>query len=140
MARTLCALAALACLLTAFGCGVPKQKIPVSTDPLGAVVYADGDRACGSTPCSVRLDRRSDHLLTIVKEGYEQVEVVVRREFKPDRAIRDGVISGIIKGGDPEAVAAETAREVDEQERSGEAYVLEPSIVTIRLTPKGTGI
>lgn len=140
MVRTIIAAVALFCLLAAFGCGVPKQKIPISTNPVGATVYADGEKACGSTPCAVRLDRRSDHLLTIVKEGYEQEEVVVRREFKPDRAIRDGVISGILKGGDPEGVASETAREVDEQERSGEAYVLTPSIVTIKLTPKGSGI
>lgn len=131
---------ALACLLLLAACGVPKQKIPVSTDPMGATVYADGEMACASTPCAVRLDRQSDHLLTIVKDGYEQEEVVIHRRFKPDKAIRDGVISGIILGGAPEDVASKTAKEVDEQERSGEAYVLEPPIVTIKLTPKGTGI
>jgi hypothetical protein len=140
MARTKAVLACLACLLLVGACGVPKQKIPVSTDPLGATVYADGEKACSSTPCSVSLDRQSDHLLTIVKDGYEQEEVVVRREFKPDKAIRDGVISGMILGDGPEGVASRTAREVDEQERSGEAYVLKPSIVTIKLKPKGTGI
>lgn len=140
MARTAPVFACLGCLLLVCACGVPKQKIPISTDPLGATVYADGEKSCASTPCSVRLDRKSDHLLTIVKNGYEQEEVLILRRFKPDKAIRDGVISGIIRGGDPEAVASGTAREVDEQERSGEAYVLEPSIVTIKLTPKGTGI
>lgn len=140
MARTLATLAALACLLPVCACGVPRQKIPVSTDPLGATVYADGEKACASTPCSVSLDRKSDHLLTIVKDGYEQEEVVVHRRFKPDKAIRDGVISGIILGNGPEGVASRTAKEVDEQERSGEAYVLTPSIVTIKLTPKGAGI
>lgn len=121
-------------LLTA--CGVPKQKIPVSTDPFGAAVYLDGEKA-GTTPCSVKADKQSDHLLTIVKEGYEQEEIILKRQFKPDKAIRDGVISGIIRSGDAEGVAKETAREVDEQERSGEAYVLTPSIVTIKLTPAG---
>jgi len=126
--------------LTLCACGVPRQTIPVSTDPLGAAVYADGGKACGSTPCSVSLDRRSDHLLTIVKDGYEQVDVVIRRRFKPDKAIRDGIVSGMILGGNPRDVASQTAREVDEQERSGEAYELTPSIVTIKLTPKGEGI
>lgn len=132
-------LAALACLMLC-ACGAPRQTIPVSTDPLGATVYADGAKACGATPCSVPLDRRSDHLLTIVKDGYEQADVVIRRRFKPDKAIRDGIVSGIIRGGDPRDVASQTAREVDEQERSGEAYELTPSIVTIKLTPKGAGI
>ncbi|MGE4193853.1 MAG: PEGA domain-containing protein [Pseudodesulfovibrio sp.] len=140
MARPIALLATLACLVLACGCGVPKQKIPVSTDPLGATVYADGRKACSSTPCAVSLDRTSDHLLTIVKEGYVQEEVVIRRRFKPDRALRDGILSGIVKGGAPETVAAETAREVDEQERSGEAYELVPPIVTIRLTPAGKEI
>lgn len=140
MPRPILLVAAFACLVLAGGCGVPKQKIPVSTDPLGATVYADGRKTCSSTPCSVSLDRGSDHLLTIVKEGYVQEEVVIRRRFKPDRAIRDGIISGIIKGGDPKDVASETAREVDEQERSGEAYELAPPIVTIRLTPLGKEI
>ena len=129
-------LLALVCLLPLAACGVPKQKIPVSTDPIGAAIYLDGEKKCTS-PCSVRVDRQSDHLLTIVKEGFEQEEVILKRQFKPDRALRDGVISGIIKGGSAEGVAKETAREVDEQERSGEAYVLTPPIVTIKLTPKG---
>ena len=140
MVRAKAVFACLACLLLACACGVPRQKIPVSTDPLGATVYADGEKIRAATPCSVSLDRKSDHLLTIVKDGYEQEEIVLRRRFKPDKAIRDGVISGMILGGGPEGVASRTAKEVDEQERSGEAYVLEPSIVTIKLTPKGTGI
>lgn len=137
MPRSFAPIYLIACLLFMTACGVPKQKIPVSTDPIGAIIYADGDRICTS-PCSVRLDKQSDHLITIVKEGYEQEEVILKRQFKPDKAIRDGVISGIIKGKDPKGVAEETAEEVDAQERTGEAYVLKPSIVTIKLQPKGT--
>ncbi|BDQ33565.1 PEGA domain-containing protein [Pseudodesulfovibrio portus] len=136
MSRPVAPLLAVACLLALAACGVPKQKIPVSTDPIGAAIYLDGEKQCTS-PCAVRADKQGDHLLTIVKEGYEQEEIILKRQFKPDRALRDGVISGIIRGGGAEGVAKETAREVDEQERSGEAYVLTPSIVTIRLTPKG---
>ena len=127
------------CLLTLCACGVPRQKVPVSTDPIGATVYLDGKKTCTS-PCSVNPDKQSDHLITIVKEGYAQEEIVLKREFKPDRAIRDGLITGIIKGGDPEGVASATAQEVDEQERSGEAYMLKPSIVTIKLIAKGDEI
>ncbi|OIQ49107.1 PEGA domain protein [Pseudodesulfovibrio hydrargyri] len=140
MARIAHVLACLACLLPVCACGVPMQRVPVSTDPLGATVYADGEKKCSATPCSVNLDRQSDHLLTIVKDGYEQEEIVLRRRFKPERAIRDGVVSGMILGDGPGGVASRTAKKVDEQERTGEAYELEPSIVTIKLTPKGAGI
>ena len=126
----------LCILLCALAACVPTQKIPVSTNPLGATVYADGRKMC-TTPCSVRLDREGEHLLTIVKEGYEQEDLTITRRFKPDRALRDGVISGILKGGDPKDVGTEVAREMDEQERSGEAYELVPAIVTITLTPSG---
>lgn len=121
----------LTCALTAC---VPKQKIPVSTNPGGATVYADGRKVC-TTPCAVSLDRQGDHLLTIVKDGFEQVDMKILRRFKPDRAVRDGVISGILKGGDPKGVGTEVAKEVDAQERSGEAYELVPTIVTITLKP-----
>lgn len=122
------------CLSFLAACGVPKQKIPVSTNPLGATVYADGKRICTS-PCAVTLSRQTNHLLTIVKDGYEQVDLQVTRQFMPDEAIRDGIITGVLKGGDPKEVGTEVAKEVDEQERSGEAYELVPDIVTVTLTP-----
>ena len=120
-------------ILTA--CGPPKQRIPVSTNPLGATIYADGKKVCTS-PCSVSFDKQSDHLLTIVKEGYEQVDLEITRQFMPDEAIRDGIITGVLTGGDPEDIGKEVAKEMDEQERTGEAYELRPDIVTITLTPK----
>lgn len=122
-------------MLVLVGCGSAKQKIPVSTNPIGATIYADGKRICTS-PCAVSFDRQNNHLITIVKDGYEQVDLEISREFKPDRAIRDGLITGVLKGGDPQKVGEEVAKEMDEQERSGEAYVLSPDIVTVTLTPK----
>ncbi|QGY42031.1 PEGA domain-containing protein [Pseudodesulfovibrio cashew] len=123
-------------ILPLTGCGPAKQRIPVSTNPLGAAVYADGKKVCTS-PCTVAFDRQGNHLVTIVKEGYEQVDLKVTRQFQPDRAIRDGLITGVLKGGDPKEVGSEVAREVDEQERSGEAYKLEPDVITVTLTPLG---
>lgn len=122
------------CLSMLAACGAPKQKIPVSTNPLGATIYADGKKICTS-PCSVTLTRDSNHLLTIVKDGYEQVDMEISRQFMPDEAIRDGIITGVLKGGDPKEVGQEVAKEMDEQERSGEAYELVPDIVTVTLTP-----
>ena len=124
----------VACLLVLSACAAPRQKIPVSTNPIGATIYADGKKTCTS-PCSVSFDKKSDHLITVVKDGYEQEEIVITRQFMPDQALRDGAISGILRGGDPKDVAGEVAREVDEQERTGEAYQLVPAIVTVTLKP-----
>ncbi|QJB56976.1 PEGA domain-containing protein [Pseudodesulfovibrio sp. zrk46] len=136
MSKQIATLSAITiCILLLTGCGVPKQKIPVSTNPLGATVYADGTKVC-TTPCAVSLDKQSDHLLTIVKDGYKQEDLEITRQFMPDEAIRDGIISGVLTGGDPKEIGQEVAKEVDEQERSGEAYELRPDIVTITLTPK----
>lgn len=117
------------------GCGPARQKIPVSTNPIGATIYADGEKMCTS-PCAVSFDKQSNHLITIVKDGYHQVDLPITRQFKPDRAIRDGLVSGVLRGGDPKEVGEEVAKEMDEQERSGEAYVLVPDIVTVKLMPK----
>lgn len=60
------------------GC-VAVQKVPVSTDPQGAVVYLDGKQVCAATPCSVEAANDQDHLLTIVKDGYRQKDIPLRR-------------------------------------------------------------
>jgi hypothetical protein len=126
------------CVFLLAACGVPKQKIPVSTNPIGATIYADGKKTCTS-PCSVSFDKLNEHLITIVKDGYVQEDIIINRKFMPDEAIRDGAISGILKGGNSKDMAGEVAREVDEQERTGEAYELVPAIVTVTLTPEGSG-
>lgn len=65
----------LAAALT--GC-VSIQKIPVSTDPSGALVYLDGNKVCETTPCSVEAKNDQSHLLTIIKDGYRQKDITLR--------------------------------------------------------------
>lgn len=74
MDKRLMACAGLAALLFS-GC---TQKIPVSTDPVGALVYLDGRQVCAATPCSVEASTDQAHLLTIVKDGYNQKEIPLR--------------------------------------------------------------
>lgn len=54
------------------------QKVPVSTDPSGAVVYLDGNKVCEATPCSVEMMNDQNHLLTIFKDGYRQKDIQLR--------------------------------------------------------------
>jgi len=70
-------LAALLATALLGGC-VSTQKVPVSTDPSGAMVYLDGGQVCAATPCSVEMSTDQNHLLTILKDGYGQKDIPVR--------------------------------------------------------------
>lgn len=68
----------LVTILTLWGCAsVPRdttQIVSVSTQPQGATVTAKAGVSC-TTPCTLPLNSWSDHLLVIVKEGYEPLSV-----------------------------------------------------------------
>ncbi|RQW87999.1 MAG: PEGA domain-containing protein [Geobacter sp.] len=66
--------------LFGFGCQpmVLKQNIPVSTNPLGAKIYANGTLV-GQTPATVSLERTQNHIITLVKENYRQEDVVISK-------------------------------------------------------------
>ena len=119
------------------GC-VATQKVPVSTDPVGAMVYMDGKAVCQATPCSVEMPKDADHLLTIVREGYRQRDVPVRRVFDAMGVLRQSARDGIRAakfGGGLEGGISSAANSVDDQEKDGRAYVLKPDMVTLRLIP-----
>jgi len=87
----------LLCILLAAaftGCaGV--QKVPVSTDPSGALVYLDGNKVCEATPCSVEAKNDQSHLLTIVKDGYRQKDITLRPAQTPGggRALSPDIVT-----------------------------------------------
>jgi hypothetical protein len=76
----------LLALLLASGCSKPvlKQDIPVTTNPLGAKILANG-QPMGQTPSSVSLERNRDHILTLLKDGYRQEDVVVKRKYQSEK-------------------------------------------------------
>lgn len=78
--------AVLAALLLVGGCASmvngPTQTIPVTSDPAGALVFLD-DVGAGVTPCKVTLDRKSDHLLVLRKDGHEEYTMELRRTASP---------------------------------------------------------
>ncbi len=76
MSRTV-HLAAILAAAVLGGC-VAVQKVPVSTDPSGALVYLDGAQVCAATPCSVEMSAGQNHLLTILKADYGQKDIPVR--------------------------------------------------------------
>lgn len=130
------------CLITvlfASGCSLPvlKQDIPVTTNPMGARIYANG-QPVGTTPATVSLERNRDHILTLVKDRYRQEDVVITRQYQKERvylkAIQSGVNSGLFFK-DPRRGINSGMGSISTQEETGEAYVLVPPAVKLTLTP-----
>ncbi len=133
---------ALPIVLAAALCGcVATQKIPVSTDPGGALVYLDGSQVCAATPCSVEIPKDQDHLLTIVKPGYRQRDVPVRRVYDAVGELR-GAASKSVRattgGSGADGVLSSTVENMNKRAEDGSAYVLEPRLVVLRLALEGS--
>jgi hypothetical protein len=121
------------------GCAPPvlKQDIPVSSNPVGATVYADG-AVVGTTPTRVALPRNQDHVLTLMKDGYRQEDVAVRREYQSDRVLLKAVQSGVDSALFFKNTGMGVQRglgSISSQESTGEAYRLAPPVVTVTLEP-----
>lgn len=135
--RMMTGLACAAALLG--GCStVATQTVPVSSVPVGAQVLADGKAAC-LTPCDVVLEKTRDHILVLLKDGYLQQDVVLRRQYQTEKALVGAINSGMNTGtflNNPAMGVQSGLGSLQHQERSGEAYLLLPSAVSVRLTPR----
>lgn len=126
----------LACLVLS-ACSAATQNIPVSSNPGGAQVLADG-QAVGTTPCNVTLEKTQPHILTLQKEGYRQVDVQITRKYDTAGVTRGAAQSGLWQssnGANTEGAVANALMNVGVQEESGDAYVLSPASVVVRLQP-----
>ena len=123
----------------AAGCSMPvlKQDIPVSTNPVGARIYADGQFA-GVTPARVSLERNRSHILTLVKDNYRQADVVIMNQYQKERvylkAIQSGVNSGLFFKNASMGMGS-SMNSISNQEETGEAYILTPPAVSVSLMP-----
>lgn len=129
------------CLVILLGGGcetvVLKQDIPVSTNPMGARILADGKPA-GQTPGTVSLERNKDHILTLVKENYQQVDIVINRQYQSNKVLMKAVQSGVNTGlffKNAGMGMNSGFNSVSNQEATGEAYVLVPPSVAVTLIP-----
>ncbi|NDV21666.1 PEGA domain-containing protein [Desulfovibrio sp. JC022] len=126
------------------GCApvIKTQSIPVSTNPMGATVYADGKVACTS-PCTVDLPRNAEHIITVKKDQYRQQDVIIKRVYQQEKVMMKAVSQGmqsssmaVGSGGDKTAWGMmQGVNSIDSQEQTGDAYVLAPSAVSVRLVP-----
>ncbi len=125
--------------LFAFGCEttVLRQDIPVSTNPMGATILADG-KPVGQTPGTVSLERNRDHILTLVKEDYRQEDVMVTKQYQSDKVLMKAVQSGVNSAlffKDTRMGVNSGYSSISHQEASGEAYILVPPVVKVNLVP-----
>ncbi len=133
-------LTAMGCIVFwSYGCSSPilKQDIPVSTNPMGAKIFANG-QLVGQTPTTISLDRNREHILTLVKNDYRQEDVIIKRQYQQDKVLMRSVQSGVDAGlffKDARMGVQRSAMSMYNQEHTGEAYVLVPVAVTVDLTP-----
>jgi hypothetical protein len=109
--------------LTSFSVGCASivkgttQAIPVSSNPNGADVTLDGNKV-GQTPVSVEVKRKSDHLMTISKPGYESENIAITRNL--GGAVFGNILAGGLVGWGVDAV-------------SGAQYNLTPATISVTL-------
>lgn len=121
------------------GCSTPvlRQDIPVSTNPMGAQIYANG-QLVGTTPRTVSLERNRSHILTLVKENYRQEDVTIVNQYQKEKvylkAVQSGLNSGLFFKNSAMGVQS-SMHSLSSQEETGEAFVLSPPAVKVTLTP-----
>ena len=131
----------VSCGIALFGSGcqpmVLKQDIPVSSNPLGAKIIADGTLV-GQTPATVSLERTKSHIITLVKDNYRQEDVVISRQYQSNKVLLNAVQSGVNSGlffKNARMALNSGVGSISGQEQTGEAYVLTPATVRVTLIP-----
>lgn len=99
------------------------QAIPVASSPSGADVRLDGNHV-GQTPVSVEVKRKSDHLMTIEKAGYQPESIAITRNI--GGAVFGNIIAGGLVGWGVDAI-------------SGAQYNLTPATINVSLKPSAGG-
>lgn len=96
----------------------------VDSNPQGAEVHTSNGHHCPSTPCSIRMPRRSEFTATLTKEGYRPATVTVTNQVSGGggTAMAGNVLVGGLIGAGVDAT-------------SGAMLDLTPNPVLIQLQP-----
>ncbi|MBW2708599.1 MAG: PEGA domain-containing protein [Deltaproteobacteria bacterium] len=109
----------------------------MSTNPSGAQVHVDG-REKQTTPCTLDLVCTQDHILTLTKKGYQQRDVIIKRKYQQEEVLLNAINSGVTTGSLFNNVAQginSGVQSINDQEMTGQAYILIPSAVSVCLSP-----
>lgn len=71
--------------------------LQINTDPAGAQVQTSNGMSCGSTPCALKMPRRSELVVHITKKGCKPVDVNVTHKTADAGAA--GVAGNVLVGG-----------------------------------------
>jgi len=74
-----------------------SQKIPVTSNPIGAKIIVDGNEM-GTTPINLKLMRKKIHNIKIEKEGYEPFTVIINRKTSMLLSILGNTFVGGVSG------------------------------------------
>jgi hypothetical protein len=96
------------------------QVIPISSDPTGARVTVDSAPA-GTTPTTVTLSRKQNHMVVIEKEGFAPESIAVTKSMGV--AVAGNLIAGGLIGWGVDAM-------------TGAQYNLAPNTISVRLSTK----
>lgn len=132
---------AILCLWTA-SCSnlsmVSMQEVYVDSEPFGATVYADGFEL-GETPSWIKLERNSNHLITLKKEGYHHLSVYVVKRYLDSLVMRKALEKGMHSAvffNDRDIGFRKAESSIEEDKKNGSAYELIPQAISVVLLPK----
>ncbi len=98
--KTLNAVAALAVALSLSACATvtrgTKQQFYIMSEPDGAAVTMTNGQTC-TTPCQMKLKRKTEFELTVSKDGYKSITVPIESSVRGGGAV--GVAGNVIVGG-----------------------------------------
>ena len=116
---------------------VPTEPVILSTDPIGATIYVNGDEF-GTTPTEMNLTLDKDHIITIVLDGYKQETIEIKRKFKKEKEAKNMIQSGINSASRVNANPLSIAGSVMQSSGSGNPnnFTFEKNTVTITLKKK----
>lgn len=117
---------------------IESQIIPITSNPVGATVYADGTRI-GLTPCQATLNKNSDHMITVIKDGYTQQVIMVYRTLDQFKTISKTFSDTMDKPIDLENIqenVKKAQKSYERQEKTGESYTLSPSMIYVIMQPE----
>lgn len=122
--------AALAAALSLSACATVTRgqntAFEVNSTPSGASVVTSNGHQCPSTPCSIKMPRRSDFTVTIAKPGYKPATASVTNKVSGEGGVAmagNVIIGGVVGAG----VDVATGAMLD----------LTPNPLNVTLTPAG---
>lgn len=95
-----------------------SQKIPVTSNPIGAKIIVDGNEM-GTIPVNLKLGRKKIHNIKIEKEGFEPFTVIINRKNSMLLSILRNTFVGGVSGALLGLAAGDSKARTIKSERGG---------------------